>query len=317
MRVYSSDDVGAPQLPNVDAGNYLFGPILKAVLVDGYGAQPGAGWTCPFSNATGMYVFKQGGGNQRYFQVDDSQTAMVSSMRYILVRGYETMSDIATGTGPFPSFTNSLTGMLMRYRINVHSGSYLPRWEIYADATTCLIFTDSLGDPAGVLGYRSAMYFGQFDSLIPGDKYNDMVMGGATTSTPGANFNYTNLTQMYVTRDQRGTGGSVVAAAGYGAPWYMSGSAPSSGSVPLPDPITGTMLMVKIPVVTVVGVIANVLTRGYFKWLWDTPHPATTLNVDNTFSGLGANASRSFKIKCGYQTTAHRLIVETSDTWVA
>lgn len=317
MRVYSSDDVGAPQLPNVDAGNYLFGPILKAVLVDGYGSQPAAGWTCPFSNATGMYVFRQGGGNQRYFQVNDSQTAMDASIRYILVRGYETMSDIATGTGPFPTLAQSLTGALLRYRSSTHAAPYVPRWEIYADATTCVIFTDALGDPAGSIGQRSAMYFGQFDSLIPGDKYNDCVYGGLSTSSPGAIFTYAGFS-VWVTRDHRGLGGAVPGCPGYNGAWACSTSVPSAGTIQLPDPVTGTMLMAKFPVVTAIGgLAANVVTRGYLKWLWDTPHPSSTLILDNTFSGTGGNAGRSFKIKSGYQNSVHRVIVETTDTWVA
>lgn len=278
MRVYSSSDAGAPQLVNVDAGNYLFGAILKAVLVDGYGSQPGAGWTCPFSNATGLYVFRQGTGNQRYFRVDDSQTAMdTGNNRVIYVRGYEAMTDINTGTNPFPTVAQvNASGPALRYRSTTHYTGYLPTWEIYADATTCLIFLDTAGGPTSPWAERATGYFGQFDSIMPGDTYGDCVWmstGNApSTSVYGFTMNYSTW-GAFVTRSHTGAVGSIQAAGGVSNTFPNSLTYCGEGNLPFPDPVTGGLILGKLAVLTSPSLTAaDSAVRGYYKWLWDQPH---------------------------------------------
>ncbi|MBQ0919077.1 hypothetical protein KBW71_11575 [Hydrogenophaga aromaticivorans] len=56
-----------------------------------------AGWTEPFAANTQTRVFRMPGGSQRYFRVYHAVGG------YALVRGYENMTALSTGTGPFPT----------------------------------------------------------------------------------------------------------------------------------------------------------------------------------------------------------------------
>lgn len=70
MRVYRYSDAGAPS-------GYIW-QVLRACLVTGYGSQPPAGWSTPFSNATNdNWVFRQGAsatGNLDDFKVYQSRS---------------------------------------------------------------------------------------------------------------------------------------------------------------------------------------------------------------------------------------------------
>ena len=161
MRSYSSLDIGALQL--TDTNNSL-NAVLKSVLVDGYGSKPGAGWTMPFSG-TNTAVFQQGaGGNNRFFRFVDAGY-LGTTNRVAFCRGYESMTAVSTGTGPFPT-----TGMVgsngpVALRYATQSVVNNSRWEIYASSSYChvLVNYDYSGD-----GQWEYMSFGTGISTKPG-----------------------------------------------------------------------------------------------------------------------------------------------------
>lgn len=102
VRVYHSTDSSAPVLSGQVGA--LIG-VLDAILVNGYGSKAAVGWTKAFSG-TNMAAYKQSAGsNQLYLRVDDTNATDAR------VVGYETMSDVNTGTGPFPTATQQSGGL--------------------------------------------------------------------------------------------------------------------------------------------------------------------------------------------------------------
>jgi hypothetical protein len=81
--------------------------VFDAILVNGYGAKPAAGWTKPFTG-TNKAAFRMGtGGSARrmYFRVDDSNAA------HGWCRGFDDMTDVDTGTESFPTSGQVANGL--------------------------------------------------------------------------------------------------------------------------------------------------------------------------------------------------------------
>lgn len=98
VTVYSSSDAGASGLILTSVPGSLLA-ILDACLVNGYSGKTAAGWTKSFSSST-IGVYRAATGNQRYLRVDDTHPS------YAVVAGFETMTGVNAGTGPFPSAYN-------------------------------------------------------------------------------------------------------------------------------------------------------------------------------------------------------------------
>ena len=101
VKVYRFDDASAPVLSASPGA--LIG-VLSACLVDGYGSKTGAGWTKTVG--TNVAAYKQGtGGSGMSLRVDNS----VSAVGYARVVGYESMTDVNTGSNAFP-LESQITG---------------------------------------------------------------------------------------------------------------------------------------------------------------------------------------------------------------
>jgi hypothetical protein len=121
VRHYKHTDASAPVLSG-QAGALI--GVLRACLVDGYGALDGAGWTVPYEDApTNRIAFRQPAGlsNERYLWLDDTNP------NGAVVRAYDIMSDIDTGTDQF-------TGADVRYWQKSSAADTTPRgWHLYTD----------------------------------------------------------------------------------------------------------------------------------------------------------------------------------------
>lgn len=321
MKYYSSDDVGAPQVPAI-SGAGAFISVLKAALVNGYGTKVPAGWTNPFNTGTTVAVLKQGaGGNGRYFRIWDGLAAADGyGLRHFRIRGYEAMTASSIGTGAFPNTAQiSSNGSYCPYKFDTTydpgtgTGNVAPKWKIWADALTVVIAINLDGNPTTPWVW---MTFGAFDSFKTADAYSDMVAAGAAEYYVPFSGEYNQFGSLFVARDSTAAGGSVWAALqAIGAPAY-GGTTMGRNSYTYPDPVTDSLLLVKTTILT--STVADGTApkiRGSLKWVWDTPHnvpanfPPTT-----TFSGSGATAGKTFEAVGGYAGSGCA-IVETSDTW--
>ena len=111
--------------------------------------QAGAGWSKPFSSST-VSVFRPPAGSRRYLRCAHTAGANMSA------RGYGEMTDIDTGTDPFPTAAQVASPVAIYNNTNVlASGSYwmmcaTDKWFIFSiGSTSAFAGGVFFGDPAG------------------------------------------------------------------------------------------------------------------------------------------------------------------------
>lgn len=312
LTIYRSTDVGAPTVP-YGSGNVI--KLLDACLRTGYGAKAGAGWTKPFVSGTTVAVFKQGGGQNRCLRVWDARTTDDPNTYALtaLVRGYETMTAISTGTGPFPTTAQSPgNGLMVRSSISYEPPNP-PAWILRANSTWFdLLISSGYHAPRGsaLATYDGRLTFGSFISMKSGDLYNDMISAEMHTSHwPYWNENSLNG-EMFVSRSDTGVIGSKEAkllntmlrgegGLGTGYPYDF----------PYPNRTNNTVLLNQYII------HCDGYPRGTLPGVWGTPHGVNNLGTGNTFGGNSTLAGRTFEI-IGYGIdSATGVILETSDTF--
>ena len=179
-RVYKSTDVGAPVLSGTTKSCIA---LLDAVLTgpsfngtgNAYGSIPCAGWRKLYEDVaapnTTRAVYRPGPGNSRmyYRVVDDGSLAQ--GAREASVRGYESMSDVDTGTDPFPTVAQASNGDQIAKSSTLDAVAR--KWVIGADERTCVVFVDATGG-----GTYQGTYFGEFFTYKAGDTFAACVIGG-------------------------------------------------------------------------------------------------------------------------------------------
>lgn len=195
--VYRSDDASAPTLTRELNS---FSDLLQAILVDGYGAKSGAGWTTKHT-AVGKKVFENASG--LFFRVDDSFT---HSGYYGIAECsiFETITDIDTGTGACPN--TAVNSQIQsdkywfEYRSTASTTLVTPYpWICVADDKTLYISisstvtdTGSTGTPdffkdSGFISEVFIFWVGEFDSYLNTDGYPNFIgcfNGQSADTTP-------------------------------------------------------------------------------------------------------------------------------------
>lgn len=332
-RLYKSTDASAPSLTGV-IGSLV--ALLDAVLVNGYGSQAAAGWTKPYT-ATNKAVFRNSAvtGTGFYLDVDDSAPATAKEAR---VKGYETMSAVATGTGPFPTVAQMTTGLFIR-KSTTADATARP-WFILADETVFYLFVES-GDYT--LPTRTTAFgFGDFYSYKTSDAYRCMIIGrnaentssnsaemfpflaqGVTSQTLGVT-----TSGHYVARSYGGIGGSTpfgihgdLAATGAntnpGTYLCTMGQSNYGGTLQAygmtyPNPADNGLYMAPA------FVHHNGGLRGYLKGLWVPSHDMP-LGHGDIFTGTGVLSAKSFLCVQMYASSSVNVpsecFLETTNTW--
>lgn len=129
-----------------------------------------AGWTKVYSGTNkAAYRANAVSGNRLYLRVSDEGTGAAT---YCRVRGYETMSDVDTGTGPFPTDAQMSVGL---YWPKSSTANTVTRpWRIFADHAGFVYVTQY--DSTNWLGD----WFGDIPSEKAGDAYATLIIGGGT-----------------------------------------------------------------------------------------------------------------------------------------
>lgn len=312
LTVYRSSDPGAPSLTGT-AGSAI--ALLDAILVNGYGTKAAAGWTKEFSgtNLAAYRMAATGGGNGHYLRLDDTAPTMG---RWI---GYESMTGVSTGSGPFPTESQQSDGFYLRKSSS--ADSTVRPWVAFANNRIIYLFTSAYSVGFGNTGgpaYEGAMLFGQGDSLVQGDAYATFAIGdvyqsstygdiaGATPNSGGA------LGGHFVARPYGQVGGSLQvskSAQNRGAPTDVLG-----GGTHLPtsaDPITGTVYLSQVYIMEDVGSYQPV-PRAAMPKLFAPQHNLLGNHTD-VFAGAGALVGRSFMlVKVYCRNGEGRLAVEVT-----
>lgn len=337
-RMYKSSDASAPSLTG-QVGSLV--SLLDAVLVNGYGSQTAAGWTKPYT-ATNKAVFRNSSSNGTgfYLDVDDSGPG-AGGAKEARMRGYETMSAVATGTGPFPTVAQMTNGIFKRKSATADATAR--PWYILADETVFYLFVES-GDYTGPTR-TTAFGFGDFYSFKASDAYRCMIMGRTTENSSNSNAEYfptinspygSNITSStlaghYLARTYNGVGSAIAFGkhtdafagglgsngSGYAQP--MGQSITNSGAVATngmtyPSPADGGLYMAPV------YLHHTQALRGYLKGLWCPSHDAPLAHTD-TFSGTGGMSSKTFMVMGiltgtdGNGGKGGQCFLETSNTW--
>lgn len=291
--IYRSTDGSAPTLNGtVDSLRQL----LKACLVDGYGAQADVGWTEAFTG-TDKAAFQAGSGVQHYFRVQDDG-AGTGGAKEALIRGFETMSDVDTGTGPFPTAAQSaLTSNSLIARKSTTADATARPWIIVADERTCYGFIKT-GDNAAVY---MAFAFGEFYSLLSSDNYRSLVIGRTTensglitvdnldklstimTATTNGHFFPRGYTQL----------GTSVAFGVHGDSAKSNDAASTVGVLPFPNPVDGGLFLSPVWLHDpTTAPTTNI--RGRMRGFWHFLHPIASVADADTVSGVGDLAGKTF-----------------------
>lgn len=301
VRAYYSTDSGAPVLSGTAGA--LIG-VLTACLVTGYGSKTASGWSKDFTG-TNLATFRPSEGTRFYLRVDDTGS---TSAR---VRGFESMSDVNTGTGLFPTDAQVSGG---GYVQKSNSSDATARgWALFADQKRFILVSASVASTiaaSATAGY--GMYFGDFISNKLGDAYNCILIAGHAVSSPQLGTGSTGLSAVnghWVARAFTQTGGSILVGKHSD---YVKGGATTtigSGGAIYPDPITGGLNIAPL------YISEDTSTRGVLPGLWAPLHNLPGQPGD-TFSGAGALSAKTFMLADASSSSSRaRVAVEISDTW--
>jgi hypothetical protein len=186
VTIYRSSDAGAPACDFESLNGWQ--TLMDAILVNGYGSKPAAGWTKPFTPSATAVVYLNGATAKArsYFRVLSGGNDAFE--------GYHAMTDADTGTQPFGKIGSSLWSTNRLTYLDITATS----WLAVADERT-LFFRYYNGSNQRYLGF----YWGDFVSLTDPDEgcamiltadissgsvpYGSPWLGGNKTSHPGQN----------------------------------------------------------------------------------------------------------------------------------
>lgn len=297
----------------VDQSKFLTGTTGALITaLDGFLVTT-CGWTKPYSG-TNSAVYKQpAASNGFYLRVDDSDP------QYAHIRGYENMTDVDTGTNPFPTQTQfGLPGAsplgLWVTKSNAASSAQRPVVMLSNQKMFYMFHSTSQTnwDPVG--GQFENWMFGDIITDKPGpDAFQTIIVGGMSQGSPLAGSLLTSAITVngtsghYLARSHSQLGSSIQSgkysdyarAAGSG---YIGG-----GGTLYPSQVTGNLNLSPVWVIDAPAVD----TRGTLPGLWNPLHLKPLTHGDQQ-AGSGSLAGKTFLFVNIYQGQA---ALEISNTW--
>jgi len=278
-----------------------------------------AGWTKPFSG-TNLAAYRPAAGPRHFLRIDDTVTM---ASRCI---GYENMTAVSTGTGPFPT-SAQVTGGLYWQKTNVADAISSRSWIIIADDRTMYMWVQ-YAVSNNYDGF-SMTGFGEFTSYKSGDAYNTFISANTGASSyQHMYFMYLNNTisailnnalfAFYVARPHTQIGSSVACGklGDYSKSTQNSMGSATVGNLPYPHPVDGGLHMCAVYIGEGAGTAAQAIVRGYMRGIWNPLH-AMPLNDEDIFDGNGDLAGKKFIALngCGTQTNLSQCMFDISLTW--
>ena len=305
--IYRWDDASAPSLSG-EVDSLI--SVLDDILVNGYGALSAAGWTKEYSG-TNKAAYKQAGGNERLFRIVDDGT---TSAKYCRIVGYESMTDVDTGVGPFPTDAQ-FTGGLYIHK-STAAGATVRPWIAFATEQSVLFYClpSQIADQTAAT-YVGGFYFGDFDSNVVGDDYNTAIWALPSTiySSSGAyetcsTDSGTTDAGCYVCRDH-----SAVGSAGFDKRTASGVYQTQFGrdGVAYPDPISGGLNLSPVLISE-----ATYILRGTVPGIWQINHNYTNFNMLDTFSGESGGNLDGKEFIFYHAGNSSCLAIETNGGWL-
>lgn len=137
-----------------------------------------AGWSKPFSDTNiAAYQSADTESTQLYLRVDDTLAQVAA------VRGYENMTGVSTGTGPFPTVAQQALTNFYWHKSSA-ANTTARRWLVVADGSFFYFY--NTGATSGI-NQPNGWFFGDVVSLMGGDSYNCVISGNPFTAATSAN----------------------------------------------------------------------------------------------------------------------------------
>jgi hypothetical protein len=292
--VYRSDDTSAPVITGT-AGDLV--TALDAILVNGYGSLAAAGWTAPYTG-TNKRVYRQGSGLQHYLRVDDADA------RLSRVVGYGAMTDVDTGTNPFPTTAQISGGLYMRKSIAA-SATARP-WICFATNTAFYLFI--YGNRTATLptashdGGDANLGFGTLiNTRVPSDINASFLCASSDTSATSTAASDTRQclvslgtaaqTTLYTNGSYNQGSSESVNCYKRSSNLYSISQSGASGTA-FPDATRGAMMLLPFVVIEPTGIV-----RGDFPGVYSLGHAAVATGMPGHLAiveGKGAYTGRTF-----------------------
>lgn len=274
----------------------------------------GAGWTTTFT-AANKRIYRMGGGNQYYLRVLDDATTPTGLGREATVRACTgTPSDIDTLTGSIYPTVAQLGNAASIFRKSNTADGTARNWICYADSKTMLWLVQT-GDSGSTY---VPFYFGDTVALYAGDVNNNMIVTSGPATNGSMLSSYFRITSTntlaaatghYHPNPISGTGGSNATAVAI--PFSMATQGFTGGSVAYKNQGDGNILIDPVFLFDTGTIAPHDSIRGVYATL----HAATNFADQDTFSGTGAFAGKTFIVFKGSIDSGNDMfIIETSNT---
>ncbi|MEG0051636.1 MAG: hypothetical protein RR715_00090 [Comamonas sp.] len=249
-------------------------------------------------------------------RIDDTGAAAARAI------GYESMSDINTGSGPFPSAAMNSGG---QYWWKSDSAGVSPRaWRMFADDRLFYLWVAAGG---GVQGQGILAVFGDINSAKSGDSWACVINGfssGSNTSVAQAgcagfgNAAVAATSEFVIARSHLGVGGAQLAKklAAHNLGAGYSGTLPyNPNALNYPNGPDNSLRLAPVEVVSGAGI------RGVLPGLYHCPQMLAGLfGTGDRVNGTGAFAGRTFCAlvvgpSVGSSLTPGVVFLDITDSW--
>lgn len=199
-----------------------------------------AGWTRPFTG-TNKAVYQSGAGSNGFsYRVFDSSAGTYTT-QCAEVRGYESMTDVDTGAGPFPTVGQAAAAYW--HKSTSVSGT-ARQWAVIADAAGAYVLLDLA---AGSSYGGSAYFIGDAIPYAPGDAHASILTFNPTSTANGTDQGLSKGAtdgRYALARNYGAIAGAVLGRANPVSAFGINGSAWGKNSaIPYPCPIDNGLWM--------------------------------------------------------------------------
>ena len=269
-----------------------------------------AGWTKLAGANRAAYKSGSPSATQCYARIDDANA------RFARIRGYESMTDVDTGTGLFPDDVQALGGLYIQ-KSHFADASFR-RWMIVATDSQFVLMTAYYAS----YGYDyTPVFFGDVLSIKPGDAYRCMLTGDSADRSTNSNVGsgaplvaQDRSDGVFWARSYTQVGGAIVGSlrhpgllADSGNPVHPTG----------PNPINNSLYVIPTLAFDGSGLAANY--RGVVPGIYSIPHNVGT-NFGSKSKTVGADGlpGRTL-VGVHYQSVTggggYRYMIDISGPW--
>ena len=227
------------------------------------------GWTKPFSGTDKAAYLPKAPYVQCYLRVqDDASTPTSANGRWATVRGYESMSDVDTGTGLFPTAAQSANGL--QWMKAPTAGAAASDWWLVGDGGIVYFGSKSVSS----FNLYSGHLFGDINSLKSGDAYSSAIHGFTTDTEPNwpADNQFAKVdndsTGLYLARSYTQLGESIAGHRQGATLWstYMG-----YGGLTYPNPVDNGLVFAPVAIGEGTSVMRSAALPGLYQPLHLTP----------------------------------------------